>query len=165
MTTVYIVTSGSYSDYHISRVFLDAKKAETYSKTVYDSKVEVWEAADDLDFQFYKTVTATLETTPSGLRSIEIDISLHTELDDPKEQAEQSMYFNDLSSWHNPRELLQITRVIPLDVSDEEVESTYKRVCEDLYAEIRGLIDNKRWTSEMVDEWLSDKGNWYSNQT
>lgn len=48
--TVYIVTSGEYSDYHIDAVFLDRKKALQYCAAtgIYeDVSVEKWETADE----------------------------------------------------------------------------------------------------------------------
>lgn len=44
---VYVVTKGSYSDYHICRIFLDKKKAEKYKESIsdssYDGKADVEE--------------------------------------------------------------------------------------------------------------------------
>lgn len=45
---VYIVTSGTYSDYRIERVFLDKNKAEKYKEWLTDSNdVEEYDTSDD----------------------------------------------------------------------------------------------------------------------
>lgn len=45
---VYIVTRGSYSDYHICRIFLDKEKAQMYADWLDESNdVEEWETSDD----------------------------------------------------------------------------------------------------------------------
>ena len=45
---VYIVTSGSYSDYSIEKVFKSEEKAKIYSSTISDSRIEEYVFADDL---------------------------------------------------------------------------------------------------------------------
>ena len=51
---VYIVTAGSYSDYHIAKVFTDEDKAEEYREWLYDSNdVEEYETEDDLQVDKY----------------------------------------------------------------------------------------------------------------
>lgn len=53
---VYVVTAGSYSDYHIEKVFTDKLKAEEYRQWLYDANdIEEYETEDDLVVEkFYK---------------------------------------------------------------------------------------------------------------
>ena len=49
---VYVVTTGSYSDYEIAKIFLDRNKAEEFANWIEDSNgVDEWETSDD-DFEF-----------------------------------------------------------------------------------------------------------------
>ena len=55
MNKVYIVTEGSYSDYHIVAVFSDEKKAKLYSLTLDDAGVEEYDV-DDIDIDTNKKI-------------------------------------------------------------------------------------------------------------
>jgi len=51
--SVYLVTAGSYSDYHIIRAFLDKNKAESYMKVCDEpdlNELEEYELSDDKIF-------------------------------------------------------------------------------------------------------------------
>lgn len=51
---VYVVTAGSYSDYHIEKVFTDKAKAEEYAEWLYEpNPVEEYETEDDLQVNKY----------------------------------------------------------------------------------------------------------------
>jgi hypothetical protein len=157
LATVFIVTTGSYSDYRICRVFLDQKKAEDYSRTKPGSEIEEWETDDDKDLGLFKTVTATLEILLGGYRNIDVQIEEHSVLDTDKAQVETSLYFDDKNNVTNPRELLEIKRLVPSGKSDEEIQRKFERVIEDLYAQIKGLRDGEGWTEEMIDGWLENQ--------
>lgn len=56
MTTVYVITDGDYSGYHIVRVYLDKEKAEHFIELHKDRhgwkeghRIEEWDTSDDLD--------------------------------------------------------------------------------------------------------------------
>lgn len=57
---IYVVTAGSYSDYHIEKVFTDKLKAEEYRQWLYDANdIEEYETEDDLNIEkFYKIVVS-----------------------------------------------------------------------------------------------------------
>jgi len=42
--TIYIVTDGEYSDYHIEAVFTDKKQAEIYAALHHCNEIEEWDA-------------------------------------------------------------------------------------------------------------------------
>ena len=44
---IYVVTSGSYSDYCIKKIFTNKDKAEHFSRWCYDSQVEEYETSDE----------------------------------------------------------------------------------------------------------------------
>ena len=57
---VYVVTAGSYSDYHIAKVFTDKDKAEEYREWLYDSNdVEEYETEDNLEVKKYYRIYIT----------------------------------------------------------------------------------------------------------
>ena len=54
---VYVVTSGSYSDYTIQKIFTDKAKAEEYKEWLEDSNaIEEYETEDDLVVNKYYRV-------------------------------------------------------------------------------------------------------------
>ena len=57
---VYIVTDGCYSDYRITRVYLDENKANEYCATLNsaDAKVEEYETADERHLNLWEIVTS-----------------------------------------------------------------------------------------------------------
>lgn len=66
---VYIVSGGSYSDYHIKRIFLNKEKAEAYMKVCGDSdlnELEEFELSDDEIFTpvYYIKITYYLKGKP-----------------------------------------------------------------------------------------------------
>ena len=73
---IYIVTSGCYSDYTISQVFLDRKKADAYvklqnsSSLFRDYRVETYETSDD-SFEtptFNAQIVATVSISPKDTK-------------------------------------------------------------------------------------------------
>ena len=50
-THVYIVTAGSYSDYHIERVYLTETEAEEFAATLEDGDVKRWPIAEHAQYR------------------------------------------------------------------------------------------------------------------
>lgn len=72
---VYIITSGSYSDYHIVAVFTDKKKAEHFLKIynqttnslLYKADMETWKVTDDaVDIAKNEVLIEYVFNLPSG---------------------------------------------------------------------------------------------------
>lgn len=64
---IYIVTAGSYSDYHIEKVFTDKEKAENYRKWCYDANdLEEYETEDDFQFKGFYQVMVEYKINDNG---------------------------------------------------------------------------------------------------
>lgn len=151
---VYIVTSGSYSDYHIVRVFVDEEKAKAYLRFCPDGEIEEYETDDDIEFVPFRVASMRYDVYYPGGASFSINTYWKNEQESNKETEEYAYYYDDLGRYKR----LCMRRVINSDKEDFELEEKYRRVCEDLMAQIQSLIETEGWTSEMVDEWLTDKG-------
>lgn len=151
---VYIVTAGSYSDYHIKRVFAEEEKAKAYLRFCPDGEIEEYETDDKIEFVPFRVASMQYTIYYFG----DVDFSLNTywknEQESSKEIEEFAYYYDDPGRYKR----LCIRRVITSDKEDYELEEKYRRVCEDLMAQIQSLIETEGWTSEMVDEWLKDRG-------
>lgn len=151
MAKVYIVTSGSYSDYGINRVFLDRGKAEKYAKTVRDvNDIETYETSDDAEYQEYAEIDVEYCINPKWSWQKEFAVSFEHANTLDREKREISAYNAD-------DDAIWLVRTAPVNADTYVLERKYRRVCEDLYAQIRSLIDIERWTPDMVSEWLADK--------
>lgn len=48
---LYVVTSGSYSDYPINCIFSNKEKADTYASNIYDGRVEEWNLDEFAEYE------------------------------------------------------------------------------------------------------------------
>jgi hypothetical protein len=149
---VYIVTAGSYSDYHIKRIFLDKSKAEHYAKGVYDvNEIEEYEIEDRIP-ELFTIISATLSSDNDYYFTVTTDNILDVPNPESKIRSEyRGNYTNRL--W--------IQRIIlkPKLYGDEilKLNQKYKKICLDLKAKIESLIQIEGWTEEMIRKWLEDK--------
>ncbi|CAH0305815.1 DUF7336 domain-containing protein [Priestia megaterium] len=142
MKKVYIVTSGTYSDYGINSVFQSEEKAQEFvdlmekrsSYSDYDiEEYSVVDALDSYELKEYKVVDATLS----------VDGSFHVgsysentgEL--PIEDAETTQVFRH-RYYSKSLGGVRIHRVLRDDALDEE---KYRKICADILAEVKYLID------------------------
>jgi hypothetical protein len=61
MTTVYIVTSGEYSDYGIRAVFSTPELAQRYAKVIRDGEIEEWSLDEMVDAEMRTIYGAYVE--------------------------------------------------------------------------------------------------------
>ena len=82
--TIYVITAGEYSDYHIERVFLDIDKAYTFAR-LNNMEVEEWETSDEkysipsgtfyrivMEFEIYKDAIGHYSQIVSGFDVSEV---------------------------------------------------------------------------------------------
>ena len=82
--TIYVITDGEYSDYHIERVFLDIDKAYTFAR-LNNMEVEEWETSDEkysipsetfykivMEFEIYKDAMGRYSQIVSGFDVSEV---------------------------------------------------------------------------------------------
>jgi hypothetical protein len=156
---IYVITSGSYSDYGIIRIFTDKVKAELYVKlNPYargdSTELQTWQTDDDTLFEQVRYVTVDYSVYDTGHINYGFSLTSSTTLD--SEVADMEYIYRDENGIK--RTLLYLVRKVDNSTDGDILEERYKRVCEDLYAQIRSLIDTEGWTEEMVDKWLADKG-------
>jgi len=153
---VYIVTSGSYSDYGIRRVFLDKSKAEWFAGLHTDYEVETWDSSDSVRIDEIRYIEVDYRVDRiNGWSSFDATVQSTSTVESDADSVERWTYF-----YREPvgKDILRLVRVIPSDLAVQEAQACYRRICDDLYAEIRSLIEVERWSEEMVHEWLMDKG-------
>lgn len=151
MAKVYLITSGSYSDYSIDKIFLSKEKAEQYhdliKRTHYDvNDIEIYDLSDDeiftpyyyIQFVYYipgmeeKYRRSILSDGRPSLFGGEYYIDLYMCNDDV------NCADNRCTSYHNG--ILTLTRPVGYDksvVNLESLEQKYLKVCQDLTAQIR----------------------------
>lgn len=152
---VYIVTSGSYSDYRIDKVFTDRELAEKY--VLYNSG-----GYDEPQITEYETIEQDFEE----INYIEIDYDIAKEDEffeiefsktDSISMDLQSIAATDFSmgKLDDDYDSLFLTRTIPSDHNKENIKDKYLKVCRDLYAQIKSLKEVEGWNEEMINDWLA----------
>lgn len=160
---VYVITSGSYSDYGIDKVFLDKEKAERYvelSKDKWDEpRIEVYET-DENDNSDVKPINYVSVGYQKRKRyswedqGFKFKICTTNTIDDTEESVKQTYLWNKGNEIH-------IQRVIKGEYDEELLYSKYEKVCHDLMAKIDSLIKVEGWTIKMVEEWFGDNADNY----
>lgn len=133
---IYIVTSGSYSDYGIDAVFTDKEKAEHYAEWKYDARVEIYDTdeVDDVEEVYYVDVTGQCidgKFLAPDVRVEKRDYELQNH-----NTFVQDYYDNDVLN-------LRIVRYIKNNnYTEEYLRSKYEKVYYDMAAIIKyNLID------------------------
>lgn len=147
---VYVVTSGSYSDYSINRVFLDKEKAEKYVDMCEDSEIEEYETDDDKEINEIKYVRIYYGVEPNQLPKYQFHLIKTNTLDKSEENIKHTSYF----CYSSNRESLSICRIIKqLNYNEEDLKNKYEKVCQDLYAQIK-YQKSQGWDRDMINKWL-----------
>ncbi len=139
---VYIVTSGSYSDYHIDRVFLSENKAHEYLKWAMNGHgyVEDFETSDDKfdDELKGKIIIYAIYYFDEGFEYIHDYVD---GLDEPDlNKFVYDEYFKFIST----------IKVVPQNYNKEEI----KEILYDKYAEIKSLVA-EGYTEEQINEMIN----------
>lgn len=155
---VYVVTRGSYSDYGISKVFLDKKKAERYvklSQHQWDTpRIETYETHDDSIIEKITYVDANYSKgRDSDDVELNVDIKITNSLDETEDGVTRTMFWYYKNSKDKE---INIQRVIHGDFEEELVINKYKKACIDMMTEIESLLELEGWTEEMVELWIKD---------
>lgn len=109
---VYIVTSGTYSDYMIQKVFLDKDKAEEYRKWLPDSNdVEEYDTSDDDTIKKQYKVRIELKWYPNKIENL-----IARSWKDCESDYNYNCYMNYSDIW----EELVVTRTVNADNYDEQ---------------------------------------------
>ena len=109
---IYIVTSGTYSDYCIRRVFTNKEKAEEYREWLHDSnEVEEYDTSDDMPTEKKYHVRVDLKWYPD--KSEKTVVSAYK---DTESNNDYQIYTNYNNTW----EQIVVVRIVYMDNYDEQ---------------------------------------------
>lgn len=163
MTKAYIVTSGSYSDYTIERVFLDKEKAEKYIKlcdNAFDEPViEEYDTDDNKIIDEIVYVEGRhYKNQKSSFKNKEMDVSIKrtNSLDDDPCEIKRNWFNKNYDGSYS----LSIRRVLNGNFDEEKIIKKYEKVLYDLMAQVEYLITTG-WDVRMIQEWFNQKSDEY----
>lgn len=159
MLKAYVVTSGSYSDYTIERVFLNKEKAERYVKLCDNNlnKPNIEEYDIDDNQKIDEIVYVEGYYCKGG--EMEVLIKKTNSLDDNPQELKRS-WFDKL---YNGSCHLTIRRTLSNNsFNEEKVIEKYEKVLYDLMNQVEYLMSTG-WNEEMIKEWLNKKQDEYIN--
>ena len=127
---VYVVTSGSYSDYTIQKIFIDKAKAEEYKEWLDDSNdIEEYETEDGLAVNKYYRVLTTYTKYNNKETAPDIRVNKQT-------SKNGYIWYSEGVDWyHNAYSQLTLARCIPAQNWDEEFyKNKFTKAAYDLMA-------------------------------
>lgn len=129
---VYIVTSGTYSDYMIRKIFLDKDKAEEYKKWLPDSNdVEEYDTSDDDTIRKKYKVRIDLKWYPNKEEKL---------IARSWKDCESGYDYNYYSAYEDVWEELVVVRIVNSDNYDEQYwKDKYTKFIYDLRAYVNQL--------------------------
>lgn len=137
---VYIVTSGSYSDYHIQRCFLEKEKAYFYADNSIDCRVEEYDTSDHETIEVITYAHIESKATKSELLVPKIRFVKTNTSDNPIEHLEYTYLRH--RSWlaNNEEYLITMVRLVRQGESQQEAEQRFTKVLCDMHKQINGLL-------------------------
>lgn len=161
---IYVVTSGSYSEYFIEKVYLSKENADKYC-SIYaknnstEYRVEEYETSDD-EICYGVTVIIIYYNQFVDGSTPEMEIYLKPE-SNQEVMKDKGFYRNEWAPYEpKPKSgykhrLTLIRHTTNMDITEEECLKKYSKVCEDLCTHIDNMVENEGWTVEMVNEYLN----------
>lgn len=128
---IYVVTSGTYSDYCIQRVFLNKEKAEEYRLWLRDAnEVEEYDTSDDVLIEKKYHVYVELRWYPDKSEKINVSAFKDTE------SNSNYQIYTDYNSW----EQISISRIVNAENYDEQYwKDKITKIAYDLRADVEYL--------------------------
>lgn len=130
---VYVVTTGCYSDYTISKVFTDKDKAKEYKEWLYDSNdIEEYDTEDDFEVKkFYKI---WIEHTVYDKRNAETMVQIF-KYSMESDRYDSFTYYTDYHKYKGDYFRIVLVRFVPAENFNEEFhKNKYTKVAYDLAA-------------------------------
>ena len=159
---IYIVTSGSYSDYKIDGVFKDKSKAELYCKCHSGCGIEEWELSDEDIFTPFNHVSIHFDTRQDAGRDNNYFIFECSAIEDSdfylKNQDSVTVYDKDwIEVW--------LYRRLPNNYDKEQIRLKYTKVFQDLRAEILYLVselncdswEDRELASKCIEDYIKGR--------
>lgn len=158
---IYVVTAGSYSDYHIEAIFKEKSKAEFYCSCHENCDIEEYNFSDDCIFTPFNSVTINFTIR----RDTNDDVSFNFRC---FAKEDGKYYLENRNSVHvYEYDWLTITlqRRLPNNYDEQAIRSKYTKVYQDMRAEILYLVqehdctsfESRRICSKDIAEYIKDK--------
>lgn len=144
MNKVYVVTAGSYSDYHIEAVFKDRAKAEAYCNCHLGCQIEDFGFSDDNVYTIfnYVDIEYIIEFNKDVNDRLGIEFGRLTKEDDDCYNK------NDASvSVLNCAVVINITRKLPEVYDEDKIREKYTKILHDLRAEVEYMLSEQDTSS------------------
>ena len=129
--TLYVVTSGCYSDYHIEAIFKDKEKAEFYCTCHEDCDIKDWTLDDDRVFTVFDMVTISFTIRKDREDNVSFRFRHLTE-EDASYLAENREGVSVYGDWMT----IVLHRRLPSNYNEQKIKDKYTKVYQDLRAEI-----------------------------
>ena len=131
--TLYIVTAGDYSDYHIEAVFKDKNKAEFYCTCHENCEIEEFGFSDDNIFTPFESVIINFYIYTDKSREDKAIFKFrHLSKEDDRWYMKNRNSVSAYGDWIN----ICLYRRLPDNYDEEKIRQKYTKVCQDLKAEI-----------------------------
>lgn len=152
--TLYVVTAGCYSDYHIEAIFKDKGKAEYYCTCHEDCEIEEYGLSDDNVFTPFESVIINLDIYEDKNREDRISFRFRHLA---KEDADRYMKNRESVTVYDHGWIsICLWRRLPNNYNEETIRQKYTKVYQDLRGEILYLVSESDCSSyekrKIVDE-------------
>lgn len=136
---IYVVTAGSYSDYHIEKIFTNKDKAEEFAKWCYDSNgVDEWDTEDELDVGKYYQISVQYRVYDNGKSEMPI-VSVWNRASD--DSHSNYIHLSDYHKYGGNYITLYINRILKANNDDKNFyKQKYTKVAYDTMAMIKQLV-------------------------
>lgn len=155
---VYIITSGSYSDYGIDRVFLKKEKAKEFIKLYTNCEIEEYETSDDkLDIGKYRVYEYLhIEYTDKNYSNKE-NFYTCIQQDNNLEYPNLNDYLVVYKSYyHSDNNNICINKLLPDNYTKEDIDKIkekYLKICRDYISEIKAYV-SEGYSYDQIKEML-----------
>ena len=149
---IYIVSAGSYSDYHIEKLFSNKDKAEEYADWLEDSNdVEEYEVDDITEYKKYYKIIVNIKYHDNG----KCDFTYHTCKTVDNWCAKGDTSISDYHKYNGDYISLYLNRLVESQNYNEEFyKNKYTKAAYDLLATVRQKISegfNTRDINELLN--------------
>lgn len=142
---VFIVTSGSYSAYHIDAVFKDKEKAELYCRCHEDCEIEEYEFNDGKIYTSFNAVRVQCEYRNWWMSNRPSVKFVTRSEEDETYMKENKSYVNIYNSYIS----LVIIRRLSKKYDKDAIIDKYTKVCQDIMSEIKYMLEESGYSQNM----------------
>lgn len=158
MAKVYIVSSGSYSDWGIKKIFLNKEKAEAYHNACSDydlNEIDEYDTSDDeiiIPIPYCEVTYRVFDDTLYQHRELQGDYDFKIYYGNTKEDTEKSLTH---TAYYDGK--ITLGRVIRGKLNEKQLSEKYLKVCQDLAAFIRNEVSINGANNYEIQRLLNNK--------